>query len=186
MSSKYQIAIPTIGKVAPLKELFIFELANIPFLVGKEPYIAGTGSYERAILLPGFLAALSLGIGVMQSGIFLEVILIALGFILLGAAACWVPYRNRLLSTQGKIIQGRIIESDEYRKNLGSVKVPVLPVRVTSYGWEFSALCAFRTPEGKVISHRRRAIRNDLVEKTTVDGTPVIVLYRNDHHYKIL
>lgn len=186
MPSKYEIARPTIGKTAPLKELLIFDRENIAYLVGKEPYIAGTGNFQRALLLPGLLSALVLGIGITQSAVILDTLFIVFGFVLLGAAACWVPYRNRLLSAKGRIIQGRIIESDEYRKNLGSIKIPFVPVWMTGYGWEINALCAFRTPEGKVMSSRRRAIRNDLIEKITVDGTPIIILYRNERHYKVL
>lgn len=191
MTSKYEIVIPTIGKVAPLKDLFIFELENLHFLVGKSDTIWRTGSYERALFLPSVVAIIILVIGILQSGVFLQALLIALCVFGLGIASCWVPYRNRLLSKEGKLIQGRIIETDEYKKEIGSTPiVPVGPIRVwrVHYGWEISALCAFRNPEdqSKVISTRRKAIRNDLVNKVIIDGTPIVVLYRNPHHFKVL
>ncbi len=186
MSSKYEIVRPTIGKTAPLKELFIFESENIAYLVGKQPYIAGTSTYNRTMLLPCIFVGLLLLLAVIQSSIRLESLLGALFFLVLGMGLCWFPYRNRLLSLEGKVIQGRIIETQENYKKVEHHGIPFIPISFVRYGWEINALCAFRTPEGKVISSRRRAIRNDLVEKITIDGTPIIVIYRNEHHYKIL
>ncbi|MBI1281482.1 MAG: hypothetical protein GC179_25370 [Anaerolineaceae bacterium] len=138
MSSKYDIVVPTIGKVAPLKDLFIFDLENLHFLVGKSDTIWRTGSYERALLIPTIVAIIVLVIGVLQSGVFFEAFLCALAIFSLGLISCWVPYRNRLLSREGKLIQGRIIETDEYKKEVGSTPiVPIGPVRVwrVHYGW---------------------------------------------------
>jgi hypothetical protein len=66
MPSKYEIVVPTIGKVAPLKELFIFDLENFHYLVGKSPNIWGTGSYIRSLALPIILAVILIVIGIMR------------------------------------------------------------------------------------------------------------------------
>jgi hypothetical protein len=97
----------------------------------------------------------------------------------IGGVLCWFTYRRKLLSKEGKLIQGRIIETQEGERRMG-------PRWLDIYGWQFSALCAFRTPEGKVISARRHAVRNDLKNKIIVDGTPIVVLYRNPRHFKVL
>ena len=183
MASKYDIVVPMIGKVAPLKDLFIFDLGNIPFLVGKAETIWGPSSYQRAFLMPGIVAAIILLIGIFAASFF-QVFLVALGILGLGVLACWSPYRNQLLSKEGKLIQGRIIETQEkQRRHIGLIG----PILFIHYGgWEFGALCAFRTPEGKVISTRRYAVRNDLKDKVIVDGTPIVVLYCNPQHFKVL
>ena len=189
MTSKYDIVVPTIGKVAPLKDLFIFELGNIPFLVGKSKTICGASSYRRAFLLPVILAVVILLIGILApAGIFLESFMIALVILALGVVACWSPYRNQLLSKEGKLIQGRIIATDEKEIRRRMPLLPVGPVHISlvSPAWKFGALCAFRTPDGKVISSRRYAIRNDLMNKVIMEGTPIVVLYSNPQHFKVL
>jgi hypothetical protein len=180
MPSKYEIVVPTIGKVAPLKDLFLFDLENLHFLVGKSDKIWGTGSYARSMVIPVVLAVVLIIIGIMSPyGGFLPDLVMALGVLGIGAVLCWFIYRRRLLSKDGKLIQGRIIETDEGEKRMG-------PRWLDIYGWQFGALCAFRTPEGKAISARRYAVRNDLKDKVIANGTPVLVLYRNPHHFKVL
>ena len=180
MPSKYDIVVPTIGKVAPLKDLFLFDLENLHFLIGKSDTIWRAGTYLGSLIVPVILAVVLIIIGIMSpyGGFFpdLEIALVVLG---IGAVLCWFTYQRRLLSKDGKAIQGRIIETEEREKRMG-------PRWLDIYGWQFGALCAFRTPEGKVISVRRYAVRNDLKDKVIADGTPIVVLYRNSRHYKVL
>jgi hypothetical protein len=180
MASKYDIVVPTLGKVAPLKDLFLFDLENLHFLIGKSKTIWGTGTYIRALLVPSIVAMMILVMGILSPyGGFSFDFLIALGVLGIGGGLCWFTYRKQLLSKEGKLIQGRIIETHEHSKRLG-------PRWLDIYGWQFGATCAFRTPEGQVISNQRYAIRNDLINKVIMDGTPIVVLYRNPHHYKVL
>jgi hypothetical protein len=184
MPKKYSIVVPKTGKFAPIDELFLFETGNWRFLVGEDQYIWGTGSYTRALTLPTLLAVATLLLGLTQPGVMLQAILVALVFLILGLAACWRPCRNRQLRQQGKLIQGRIITFDGYRAQVGAV--PFFCIRVVRYGWEVNALCGFRNPEGKAMSGRIRIIRNDLANRDIAEGTPVLILYRNDYHYKVL
>jgi len=185
MPSKYDIVIPTVGKVAPLKDLFIFDLENLHFLVGKSENIWRTGSYVRSLALPMILAVILIVIGIMSPyGGFFPDLGFALCVLGIGGVLCWFTYRRRLLSKEGKLIQGRIIDTQEKQRWRVGMIGPVL--FAGQGGWQFSALCAFRTPEGKVISTRRKAIRNDLKDKMIIDGTPIVVLYRNPRHFKVL
>jgi hypothetical protein len=180
MASKYDIVVPTIGKVAPLKDLFLFDLENLHFLIGKSKTIWGTGSYALKLVVPCVLAAIIVTIGVTSPyGAFWSNLLIALGILGIGAGLCWFTYRNQLLSKDGKLIQGRIIETKEGQRRMG-------PRWLDIYGWQFGALCAFRTPDGKVVSTYRYAVRNDLEDKIISEGTPILVLYRNPRHFKVL
>jgi hypothetical protein len=189
MASKYDIVVPTIGKIAPLKDLFLFDLANRYFLLGTETYIAEPSNFQRKLLTSAVFSAILVIIVLPQWTLPLQLFLLGLIFAGLGFVWGWMPYRDRLLSREGRLIQGRIIENDQYRTRLGSIpEMPLGPVRISRvyYGWEVSALCAFRTPDGKVLSTRRRAIRNDLKNKAIIDGTPIVVLYRNPRHFKVL
>lgn len=180
MTSKYEIVIPTIGKLAPLKDLFLFDLENLHFLIGKSKTIWGTGSYTRALLLPVPLAVILIIIGMMSPyGGFSFDFGLALCILGIGGMLCWFTYRRQLLSKEGKLIQGRIIETQERQMRMR-------PIWLDIYGWQFGALCAFRTPEGKVISTRRYAVRNDLENKIISEGTSIVVLYRNSRHFKVL
>ncbi len=176
MASKYDIVVPTIGKIAPLKDLFLFDLENLHFLVGKSDTFWGTGSYIRALSLPVVLIV----IGIMSPyGGFSFDFGLALCILGIGGVLCWFTYRRQLLSKEGKLIQGRIIETQEREKRMR-------PIWLDIYGWQFDALCAFRTPDGKIISTRNGTIRNDLENKIIMDGTPIVVLYRNPRHFKVL
>src|SRR5690349_17312727 len=114
MPSKYEIVVPTIGKVAPLKDLFIFDLENLHFLVGKSKTVWGTRSYTRSLIVPVILAIVLIIIGIMSPyGGFLPDLMMALSILGIGAVLCWFIYRRKLLSKESKLIQGRIIDTQE-------------------------------------------------------------------------
>jgi hypothetical protein len=182
MSKNYAIVVPTIGKVAPLSQLFLFEPRHARYLTGLDKSIEPT-TYQRAFLLPGILIVLCILLGLAQPDILPAVLVLVLFFALLGGVACWQVARTRYLCEHGKLIQGRIVDYDAgNRPHIGGA----FGVMAYWESWGINALCGFRTPEGKVMSKRIRMTRRDLANQDIQDGTPIVVLYLNENRYKIL
>ena len=127
--------------------------------------------------------------GLAQNGYFMTVfgilgVLIAFVYLVFHV---WQFWCDDLLVRKGQLLMGEVTKCE------GNLDVTKTSLDSTSYGtplrgnYTIELGYAFRTPENKEIVDSIKAKRNDLIDHVLPElGTPIAVLYLNEHRYKVL
>lgn len=182
MPPSTKIVVPSIGKIASLGELFLFNVQHALFLTGRSKYIQPY-SYSRALFAPGLLMIILIGIGVLQPAILPYMLIISVLVAIAAWFACDSVARTRKLCEEGKLIQGRIVDYQTGKSLASYSRFNLIAGREMSY---INALCGFRTPDGKTLQKRIKIVFDDSFDNPAREGSPIAVLYLNEQIYRVL
>lgn len=127
--------------------------------------------------------------GLAQNGYFMAVfgilgVLTALVFLVFHV---WQFWRDDLLVRKGQLLMGEVTKCE------GNLDVTKTSLDSTSYGaalrgnYTIALSYTFRTHDNKEIADTVKAKRNDLIDHVLPEqGTPIALLYLNEHRYKVL